>query len=643
MNKVYNSLNTLGIVTTGIVLTLCCLVRMDMLSLMSVYHYVGIFTLAATIFSLPDFLCYYFPSKNKWYSNSEFYTCLLLVFLGVGGLLLGKYAVWIGYIIVPAGIALAFWELDRFIRHKNFLTLVAGAALTTFIALLVYSNGNQSLLLPEKIVLGKAHIDTLFSSSISNMFATLGWSSTGLDGSPYYNYHWGSHALFGGLKNWVNLNTLMFYSVAYPAIFIPLFFKTLCSFINRFFAYKGSNTFHVLLAIAFITVMYSLSAKGFQGGHPIASESFCVALIFTFLYASNLLSFASVSGKFSKLFIGYSVIMLLLISLFKISTGFVCCVGMGYLSVRTYRNVKPLLMIFIGGIIIAILTYIFVFPVARTTISFSLAQRVYSLWIESDGFITYLLGALIAMLVVLKHKPLKRWGEWKSIISSREYIDLEILFVITMSGFAGAIAVSSNASDAYYFCLTQFYLSMPYLIFFGQRHFERFRATNTVKAVFLFSVTVLSVVSRPDVFKVKDGFLEIIPLKAEMLSLTPQQQLLKDLVIDLYKLEKGSNKETKCIYIPQTEKWFYESQTRYPMSSPMVAPAISGIALIGGISEDILKSDYNYYSFYYYKKTGSQAINSLEDAKDSARKKGYKVLIAYRNLDSKLVKQTFAL
>jgi len=657
MNKLNNFLNTLSIFTTLIILALCYWARMGLPSYISAFNYVSLFALAATIFSLPDFLCYYFPAKNKWYRTSEFYTIFLIISMGIGGILLSKYSGWISLVILPIGISLAFWEFFLFLRNKNLLALIAGAAFMTFMILLFYSQWCHSVLFPEKIILGKAHIDIIFHSSMSNMFSTLGWASTGLDGSPYIPYHWGSHALFAGLKNWAGLGTLMFYNIAYPAIFLPLFFKTLFSFINRFFVYKGKCAFKLIYAISFMTLIYSLPFALLQFASPMGSESYCMALLFTFLFASILLAYISCSSKNENMFFLYSMITLMFISFFKISNGFVCIVGTAYLYLRTKWNLKSFVRVSFAGIVITLFIYFFVFQSAYLAKPLSLSGRIQTFWVLSDGFITYLLGALIAVLIVLKNKSLANWSELKSIIKSREYIDLEILFVITLAGFLGGILTSSHATDVYYLCSIQLFVSIPYMILFSQNYFDGFHAAEKIKTLFLFMIIMLSIVSRPDLIKgvsnkisggsrsneITGSIFEIIQLKKEMLSLTQQQQVLKDFVDELFKLEKESAKKTKCIYIPQEEKWYYESQKYRPYGSAMVATAISGIALIGGVPDSILKSNIFNYGFYYYKKSGQFMANNINDAKNVAFKKGYAELIEYQFIDGKLSKNTFNL
>jgi hypothetical protein len=483
------------------------------------------------------------------------------------------------------------------------------------------------------------------------MFSTLGWTSTGLDGSPYVPYHWGSQVLFGGLKNWLDLNSLMFFNIAYPVIFIPLFFKSLFYFLNRLFIYKGITSADLLFAISFVTVLYSLKFAGFSYATPLKFESLTISLVFTFLYGATLLHYVSKPNININIFFFYSIFVLLLISSSKISTGGICVTGMAYLYLRKFRSLNNLLVFFIGAVII-VTFYLFVFPFDRLTYSATFGLRISNLWFNSVGFITYLSGAFLAVIYLLKTQSFKNRNEIWSVIRSGKYIDLEILFVITISSMFGAILVSSLQADVYMFCTPQFFITIPFIIMFSQRYFDRFAASIKAKTFFLFLLIILSIVSNPDVFRTY--YHRTIQVRHGMSRLSQQQQVLQSFLFELFKIEKEVDKKQICIYIPSTEKWYYESQSieplgqqslepSNPLGSAMVIPAITGIALIGGISDSIYKANYNYAGYYYYKQGGQVQVKNLIEAKESAIRKGYTKLIKYQYIDGILAKQTFDL
>ncbi|MEI6604269.1 MAG: hypothetical protein WCP35_03090 [Verrucomicrobiota bacterium] len=633
-------LNMLCLFATIVIVGFCYWARMGLPIYVSGFNYISLFALAATIFCLPDFICDYYPSENKWYRTGEFYTVILLLVLAAIGIMVSKCSTLLGYIIVAIGMTLAFREF--FILHlkKYKLYFLAGTVFMVFMIFLFYSHEFHSVLFPEKIILGLAHIDILFYSALSNMASTLGYASTGLDGSPYMHYHWGSNAMVGGLKNWTGLSTIMFYNVAYPAIFLPLFFKSLFNFLNRLFSDQGHGSVSILFAFTFLFVLYSFKIAALSGPVAVNSESFCIAMIFIYLFASNLLVYNSGCRVGNKSFLWYSLLIILLIFFLKISSGAVVFSGMAYLYLRKSGSVKSIILVSLVGIMIGSVMYLFIFPVDRLTYSLSTLKRLHNIWFLSGSFIIYLSGSLIAMGVLLKNNSIHEWRELKTIFKSEKYLDLEVLFVLTTTGLLAGIFTSNNRADVFYFCAPQLYISIPYLIFFSQQYFENFAASFKAKGVFLFLLIALSIISTPEI---GGSLTEIIQIKKHLDILTTQEQEFNGFIHELFRLDKEIDKKSICIYIPSTEKWYYESQSYRPFGSPMVVPAISGIALIGGIPDNILSSDFNYYSYYYYKIAGKSQVESIDEAKEHAFQKGYKKLIEYKFRDGKLLKQIFDL
>jgi hypothetical protein len=202
------------------------------------------------------------------------------------------------------------------------------------------------------------------------------------------------------------------------------------------------------------------------------------------------------------------------------------------------------------------------------------------------------------------------------------------------------------------FCTPQFLISIPFLIMLCQRYFDRFASSANVKTLFLFLLIFLSFFSNPDAIRNYQHRISMV--RNNMLKLSQPQQVLQSFLPELFRIEKEFDKKRLCVYIPQTEKWYYSSQSYKPLgqltdepdnllASPMVVPAITGIALIGGISDSIYKSNYNYSGYYYYKKTRQFQVKSIAEAKYSAIKKGYTRLIEYQCVDGKLVEQVFDL
>ena len=634
LNKVINSYSLIGII---LILMFSYWSRINMIQILDVLVYFKIFFLACIILILPDLIAEKIANK-KWFFSTEFYSIIILLFFGITGFVIIKNSYFPVLFIFILGLLLIIWNVFSSFKTIKILSVISGVLLIGFTTILFYSQGFHSPLFPELIIKGNAHIDVLFHSSISNLIETIGSCSTGIDGVPYINYHWGSHALFAGLKNWVGIDSLMFYNIAYPVIFIPLFFKSFILFVNNYIIYKSKTTLNLLLVITLLILFYSLEIFGFSGAHPMNSESLCISLIFSFFFGSLLLKFSQNEDKRVYFYIT-SFSILLLISFFKISTGFVITSGIVYLSLRKCFSFRNIIFTIIPAAIIAGLIYVFVFPEARTIIQSTIARRIINFWAVSNGFITIFGGIFLISVILLKNNTFSDKFALFEKIKSKFYIDLEVLLVISLAGIVGGLFATTNPADVFYFSAPQFFITVSFIIFFFHKAFESYKANNIIKNIFLMVIIFGSLISSP---KFLFAGYDISKIKREMYPLTDKQNILEQYILELYKLERKDSKSKLCIYIDQSEKWYYSSQEAGEVASALITPAISGIPLVGGLTEAVLNSRYsrsNYYGVYYYKHKGYLHVNSLHSAEEKASIDDFNTLIYFKINDGKLINE----
>ena len=73
--------------------------------------------------------------------------------------------------------------------------------------------------------------DLVFHANVSAMVETYGVASTGLDGLPYFAYHWGSHWVMAQLSRLTGVMPITFYALGYPILFLPTFLLSMLYFI----------------------------------------------------------------------------------------------------------------------------------------------------------------------------------------------------------------------------------------------------------------------------------------------------------------------------------------------------------------------------------------------------------------------------
>ena len=143
------------------------------------------------------------------------------------------------YLVSAFGILLFVFFLYFHLRYlhkgKYFLVILMFAlALSGWAIGVLWGRNLLNPLYLERMALGKIPIDAVFHSSVVSMIKAHWIPSTGLDGVPYLQYHWGSHYIFAQISKLLNLNSVDFYNLAYPVIFTPFIIRSFIYFIEIF-------------------------------------------------------------------------------------------------------------------------------------------------------------------------------------------------------------------------------------------------------------------------------------------------------------------------------------------------------------------------------------------------------------------------
>jgi hypothetical protein len=130
-------------------------------------------------------------------------------------------------------------------------------------------------------------VDELIHACWSNMIRTYGVPSSGLDGVPFYHYHFGSHIIFASFGELLEVSGIDVYQMIYPVVFHPLLLQSNVIAGNSFTSYsigrQASPRTALLWPVALIgfagVLPYSCAkSAGYYIMSDFASESMCVAL-----------------------------------------------------------------------------------------------------------------------------------------------------------------------------------------------------------------------------------------------------------------------------------------------------------------------------------------------------------------------------
>lgn len=326
--------------------------------------------------------------------------------------------------------------------------------------------------------------DLFYHCSIAQMIKNYGTPSTGLQGTPYVYYHFGSHWFFSQMSRLTNFHVVRIYNIFYPFVVVPVFFKVFLTFCQDLRIVLGRARRMSVLGVAiffclFVGIPHHLYAGGFFHGSTLGLESQLFSLLLLFNLGSLWLigfknGFDSKADRAQKLFVlVFSPLLLACIGLVKISTlfvalGILCALVIWFKRWKTYLGV---------GTIITIIISVIVYSFVVDTLPFGLrsnghegqmavgnfyaqmkAERLFNPvhWFGWFFFWTY---ALIAVGIFYKIRSNTGNHETNSLI--------HLVFTSVVASIVGLLPsflFSFNGINAIFFVSIQMYISGSFLI-----------------------------------------------------------------------------------------------------------------------------------------------------------------------------------
>lgn len=571
------------------------------LETVSFSHCVNGIALITILLFGPDFLVK--RSQNLQLKSVEIWTVILLLALAIIGPLTSKYTNHGYSILLLIGIAsrLLSRPIKPIVTKPNWAGTTFIVFLCFFTYFSLYGKGYHKWFFTESAAIGGGIIDTYFHAAIAESIHQMGVVSTSIDGTPYFQYHWFSHWLLGGLSQGIGINSFAFYNLFYPALFVPLGLKMFYCSYRQFskLGLLGHRENPIAFAVSLI-LFYSLPIIPSVNIQPFIGESQCIAWIFVTGHIAlliNTLQVKKTNNKQTTLIILTSFAFGLLISFTKISTGFV---WLGALSILFVARVPKRMWIWSIPLFLTIplliLKYILILD--RNVASTSLIERVNNLFGKSDQF--FFLFWVPILLVISRH--VIKWPRWKLSISSLQnsrdtnLLSLILLIGVWVLGWVGAIAASSWRPDVMYFVLPGLLLSLP----IWTELIDKLIRSYTPRVQIISATIVISAIvfSTPRIF----GGLVLAQQEYTAVTNIEENSLQRIAFIKLLNQIRSKNDKNILIAISSEESWFWDAQP-HKLATSFLIPAISGVPMVAGVPKDILNSDYQYYSVADYKKT----------------------------------------
>lgn len=537
----------------------------------------------------------------------------------------------IGFFTLIGFISFGF-TLFLFIKNNKILSILSLLIIfflfSLWLASVAWGLGFHTPLFSEGIVTENIHLDSLLNSAISQMIKTYGIPSTGLDGTPYMFYHWGSNWIFAQFSSIIGINPLLFYQLGYQVIFIPLFFDIFFIFI-----FKMREYFHIdkHLDYLFWTVLF----LGFVGFFPISivgildrvlffSESYLLSVSFAMLFFTILLTFLT-KRKIVLTFLSLPF-FIFTTSLLKISTGILMLSLIFYLILRL-KIFTQTMKIFLCGVSFFCFYAAFVLVNAKyygstgsISLFYFLKNNVADHWKQFYLLTNYYLFYIFSFLR-FRQENVGNIGElWKK-ITERKFIDVEALFILCLLGIIPGNVMKIEAGAAIYFSDLGRWVSLALLLAYLPSFFPNLNIFKTdVKKINFGHIKVniifIIIIFFPFFFSfITDNYkISILNLfhrnriiiseyhssnKRDRALIEKKKQLISTLE-HLYSLNLAEKQKT-LLYIPLSnyDYWHFSDC----LTTPFIAPSLTGIAMLNGYPPHVCRVDAFGYEGYQKEKS----------------------------------------
>jgi hypothetical protein len=508
--------------------------------------------------------------------------------------------------------------------------------------------------------------DTVYHAAVAGMIQTYGVASTGVDGVVYYPYHFGSHWVAARLASLTGGSLLDFYQSTFRMVTISFFVHALLGFVLalRERVYRGENRHAPPLHSDLLlwTLLY-LGLIGIHQGFGVAlqddyqssvlgSESFVLAQACAYSIFTLFLVFFRDRMMAPGMVAGRTPAVMPLCAWDWIALGIVLPLGLGAIGLMKI-SLMILTLPMVGWIFLRYGLFhraTLWIPMAASIFMAALVARVTSLWLSNPAqSVTLSMSSLASgyaaqpwqwsavvagaafwpgMFIFsrLRHLRLGTFPEMFSALGARRLIDVEVVLLLSLAGFApGALTRIAGGGQVYFTIVPiiaslAFFLACRGLGFAAVatmastlRPLHRLRRARVEWAVVLFASApflllvggaairgfgtaemTLSIMRQtfllPFDCLTHDCWERRVQSRRKMVAHRPGPHRVFRLLNRLQQLPRGE-KQRSLLFIPKETRAYWQGlNPRHGPSlpclvRPFIAPAVSGLAMLDGRPE----------------------------------------------------------
>ncbi len=625
--------------------------------------------------------------EKSWYSSDAAISLLGLLLVILIGFLIPSFSMIAFAPFVLLGfLFFAINLIDYFSSNttKNNLIFCFYAILFSILMVFIHSSnqGSTPPLVFEDLVTEHKPGDTLFHCAIAQMIKTYGIPSTGLDGVPYAPYHFGSHFIFAQISKLINLNIFTFYRLGFITIFIPFLFNCILSFIvdlRKYFGYPMENwnlktdyKFWVILGVPFVGFLpIRILNRLYTKEWILVSESYALGTSLLFIAASLLIyffeKFKSERGSLKSSDLAFFILALPLLvgimGLVKQSHSFLFIVILAYLFFRSglHKNkilvFSSLIILTVSFLVYNLVTHrysgvfklVFFDQIKRFVIADKINQPFFWITLIPGFYLVHFFWSWLYIALRLLEENIKKIADFKVAFKKRRTIDIEILFLLCLIGALPGILLKVRGGVTIYFSDLQRWVAVSFLLsrFYSFPLFYMKLETTRIKKVILFSLLFVAGVSFLSniVISGKNTVERYITVRNSLSNLSldkNQKYKMYKTLVELDKIPLRDKRRT-LLFIPKSNRLYWDSLNPYTI--PLIGPALTGIAMVDGLSEVPISSEFPLHQWaYYIYKVHSNSQSLAESTPDKVYskvlEKGFSklIVIEYKNGETVVTK-----
>ncbi|PIY79369.1 MAG: hypothetical protein COY81_03070 [Candidatus Pacebacteria bacterium CG_4_10_14_0_8_um_filter_43_12] len=528
-------------------------------------------------------------------------------------------------------------------HQTSYLMICFSTLFGLWIGASVWSQGNLTPFIWEKILDQTVHSETLFHTSITNMLRYYQVPSTGLDGLPKLQYHYGSHLLFAAVSKLLNTSSLNFYQLGYPVIFFPLLSVSLINAVTQlrqvFCRRKVTKSVGFGKLFWIISVVWLIGVLPtpllYKLGMPpllFFSESYCVVMSFSLLLfsiiAARLQSKISIKQPSSIVSLFVLLFFILCIGLIKISHLYFFVLTSWYYVIRTRQKSAWLLATLVVLSIGSWFVYREVLLLDHAGgfwLFFYFTQIITLKWLPVWLIIG--LGSTWAYLifVLLRNKH----------YTQNSWLDLELVGWVTFIGILPPVLFNLGPNANYFVDATRW---LSFILILSQTQTLESLIKNRLvvtgswfayTAVRIGTLLVLAIFGGSFLFNFSAPFEKMYKDRNQALIVTAEtnrQAILQKLKY----LGETTHLPKTALYMAESSSFWHDQA---PCSdSGLLVTGLSGYSLLEGMPNQ--KCNYRKYAYSLYEqRPKTLSINNLSELCQYAQNRGFAKVIVFTIID----------